>query len=147
MPAVYDKSQVRFQYPDNWELADEVDDSGQHAVSVHAPSGAFWSVTVHDRRITPDDLIEQVNSILSAEYEEFEAEPVIETIGPVEAVGYDMHFFCGHALVSAQSRVMHRGDQTVLVLCQAEDAEFERLAMVFQAITVSMLQPADETDR
>jgi hypothetical protein len=143
MPAVYNKSSVHFQYPDNWELADERDDSGQHSISVHAPSGAFWSVTVHDRRIVPDDLIAQVNTILSKEYEEFEARPVTETIGPAEAIGFDMHFFCGHALVSARSRVLHRGEQTVLILCQAEDTEFDQLAMVFQAITFSMLQESE----
>ena len=140
MPAVYDRFDVRFQYPDNWQLSDESDESGRHSISVHAPSGAFWSVTVHARRISPDDLTSRVNSILDDEYEQFEAEPVSETIADVEAVGHDMHFFCGHALIGARTRVFHRAEQTYLVLCQAEDTEFDRLDMVFQAITVSMLR-------
>jgi hypothetical protein len=61
-------------------------------------------------------------------------------IGGVPAAGYEVHFYVGALVAAARIRVFERDSALVLLLCQAEDREFDRLEPVFEAMTVSLLQ-------
>jgi hypothetical protein len=73
-------------------------------------------------------------------YEDVESEEVLEKIGPADAVGYNLDFIYLDFIVRAEVRSFDLGPRTVVVLCQAESREFEQLAKVFRAITLSMLR-------
>ena len=70
MPAVYDKMGIRFQYPENWTLDEDAALHGEQTVSVHSPSGGFWSITLSAESIEPSDLADTALAALKVEYRE-----------------------------------------------------------------------------
>ena len=140
MTATYDKLGVQFMYPENWEIMDEDPDSEPRTIAVHNDTGAFWSVTVYKSAVETDQIAETALAALREEYEELEAEAVDEQVGQVGATGYDVQFYVQQLVAAARIRTFANGEDTVLLLCQAEDREFERLREVFQAMTLSFLQ-------
>jgi hypothetical protein len=139
MPAVYDKLGVRFLYPDNWTLDEEEALRGNSSVTVHSPGGAFWSLVVHPDGVDPDELAATALRALKAEYPDAEAEPASEQINGRSIRGYDLNFFWLDLTNTALIRAFRTAGASCLVLCQAEDREFEQLAPVFRAITTSLL--------
>jgi hypothetical protein len=142
MPRVYDKMGIRFLYPDNWTLDEEESLRGNQSVTVHSPTGAFWSITLHEPSTDPDALAAAALAALKEEYTDFDAEPVTEYVGQRPIVGFDFRFFYLDFVNTAVIRGFRTEAASCLVLCQAEDREFDELAAVFRAITTSLLSPA-----
>lgn len=139
MPAEYDKLGIRFLYPDNWTLDEQEALSGNRSVSVYSPGGAFWSITLHDAAVDPGELAAAALTTLQGEYQDAEVGPVSEEIAGEEIHGYDLNFFYLDLTNTALIRGFRTANASCLVLCQAEDREFEALAPVFRAITTSLL--------
>jgi len=141
MPGVYDKMGIRFLYPDNWTLDQKDAVGGNLSVTVEAPGGAFLSVAVHPLAIDTAELALTALDALRAEYPAAESEPASEQILDQTASGYDVSFFYLDFVNTATIRTLRTPVATCLVLCQAEDREYEALAPVFRAITTSLLTP------
>lgn len=141
MPAVYDKLGIRFLYPDNWTLDEQEALEGNRSVSVYSPGGAFWSIVLHPKGTDPGDLAAMALATLKEEYADSEAEPVSEQVGGQSIRGYDLNFFYLDLTNTALIRGFRTATASCLILCQAEDREFEDLAAVFRAITTSLLVP------
>jgi hypothetical protein len=139
MPGVYDKMGIRFLYPENWALDEDEALHGNRSVTVHSPGGAFWSITLHSERTDPDELARAALLALQSEYPESESEAVQEEVGGQEIAGYDFRFFYLDFVNTALIRGFRTPLASCLVLCQAEDREFDALCPVFQAITTSLL--------
>jgi hypothetical protein len=140
MPATFDNSEVHFLYPENWTLSEDEREEWPHALSLQSPSSGFWSLHVYPSRQNGNQLaLDAVNALREA-YEDVESEEVYEKIGPADAVGYNIDFIYLDFVVRAEVRSFSVGPCTVVVLCQAESREFDQLANVFRAITLSMLQ-------
>jgi len=143
MTAIYEQSGLRFMYPENWVL-DNRDDMGRPwSVSVHSPTGAFWSLTVLDG---PDDLKQLASQTLQAiqeEYQEssFESITADDEVAGHTMTGHDINFFYLDFLVSAKLRAFRIGHHNCTVLCQAEDRDFGNLQQIFEAITYSLIVP------
>lgn len=139
MPALFDKMGIRFQYPDNWTLDESDAAEGLWSVSVQSPGGAFWSVFIHPRGVSPREIVRSVVVTMKNEYPDMDVEPVHESIAGKEIEGSDLNFYCldltNTALVRAYQTVL----ATYLILCQADDREFEQVAPVFNAMTHSLL--------
>lgn len=140
--AIYDKLGIRFMYPENWEIAEDDPRDEPRTVTAQNDSGAFWSITSYGQPVDPTDLAATALSALREEYEELEAEYVSETIGQTEATGYEIHFYVQQLVAAARIRVFQHDAKMVLLLCQAEDREFDQLEPVFRAMTHSLLQVA-----
>jgi hypothetical protein len=139
MPAVYEKMGIRFLYPDNWTLDEEEALRGNTSVTVHSPGGAFWSLVLHSASADPAELAATALRALKAEYQDSEAEPISEQINGRSISGYDLNFFYLDFTSTALIRAFRTAGASCLVLCQAEDREFEELAPVFRAMTTSLL--------
>jgi hypothetical protein len=130
---------IAFQYPDNWIL-DEADAvAGQRSITVSSPCGAFWSVALHPASVDPASLAQGVVDAMKEEYKEVEIDEVHDTLAGHALVGYDMSFYYLDFVNSAQIRSLRLGSTTCTIFCQAEDRDFDKLAMVFRAITASLL--------
>ena len=140
MSATYEKLGVQFMYPENWEIMDEDPHAEPRSVAAHNETGAFWSVTIYKSDVEADDVAAAALAALREEYEELESQSVSEDLGPLPSSGYDAQFYVQQLVAAARIRTFTIGDETVLLLCQAEDREFERLSDVFQAMTLSFLQ-------
>jgi hypothetical protein len=139
MPGTFENLGIRFLYPDNWTLDEEDSLDGNKSVSVQSPGGAFWSIVLHPRDVDPHLLAKAALDALQAEYPDSEAEPVSEQIGGRAIDGYDVSFFYLDFTNSALIRSFRTASASCLVLCQAEDREFNQLSSVFRAITTSLL--------
>ena len=139
MPAVFDKLGIRFQYPENWKLEAAKSAAEARTVTVFSPDGGFWTVVQHDRQEDPHQLASTALAAMRQEYAELESETVREQIEGVNLVGYDLSFYCLDLLNTTWIRAGRTSRKTYLVLCQAEDREFEKFCEVFRAMTVSLL--------
>jgi hypothetical protein len=137
--AYYDKLGIRFAYPENWSIADEQLEAPPQGVSVQSPNGGYWDLRIFVSRRELDEVSDQALDAMRQEYADLESEAVTEELFDVPAVGYNLDFFCLDLLVTSRIRSFHVGDRTLLLICQAENREFERQRLVFDAITKSLL--------
>jgi hypothetical protein len=144
MSATYHKLGVQFLYPENWELLESDPREDPRTITVQSDTGAFWSITLYSPAIDPASLAETALAALQEEYEELEVEPVSESIGGIPAAGFEVQFYVEQLVAAARIRVFEIESRLVLLLCQAEDREFDRLGPVFEAMTVSLLQHQHE---
>ena len=142
MSAVYEQFGVRFLYPENWELDNREDSSRPWSVSVHSPGGGFWSITVYDQQTDLDWLNKETLQAVREEFQEsyFESDAVSEQIAGQSTTGFNVHFYYLDFLVVSKLRSLRVGTHSCVVLYQAEDREFEKMEMVFQAITHSLFR-------
>jgi hypothetical protein len=143
MSATYSQHGVRFLYPENWELMESDPRDDPRTITVQSETGAFWSISIYPPELDPTSLAETALSALQEEYEELEVEPVSESLGGIPAAGYEVHFYVEQLVAAARIRIFQRANSLVLLLCQAEDREFDRLEPVFDAMVISLLQAED----
>ncbi len=140
MPAVYDKADIQFQYPENWRLDEQL--SNPREITLHRPDGGYWSVSVYNNQVSPEELIAEVVQTMDKEYDSLETKNVTQSIAGIDVVGCDMDFLCIDFVVTAQVRVVYDGQRTLLVMAQAESREFDENELVFHAITHSLIGKA-----
>ncbi len=145
MPAEFDKFGVRFQYPENWSLEIE-DGADELSVSVASPGGAFWTLTIHPLAADLEALAETVLGVFRSEFTDLDFQAASEPLEDQHISGYDVHFYCLDFLNTATIRGFKTTRAAYILLCQAEDREFERFEPIFRAITTSLLrnQPAGD---
>jgi hypothetical protein len=140
MPAVYENFGVRFLYPENWSITDELDEDWPRSVTVQSPETGFWSLHVYppDQEIRP--VVKELIAAIQTEFTDIEVLPTKETIGQTPTSGVDLAFFYLDLLVEAKIRCLRTPSSTLIWLYQAESREFESVEPVFQAMAVSLLQ-------
>jgi hypothetical protein len=139
MTAVFDQLGLRFQYPENWTVEKDATIAERLTVSVYSPEGAFWTVMRHPANTDSVELAEAALVAMQNEYQDLDSEKSRELVGEVELVGFDLNFYCLDLTNTAWIRAGGTGAATYLLICQAEDREFEQVSAVFQAMTASLL--------
>ena len=139
MPNQFNKLGISFQYPDNWVLDEEEAMLGRRSVTVYSPGGAFWSVSIHPRGADPAKLARAAVKAMQEEYEGLEHEQSRETIAGRAMIGYDLNFFYLDLTNTASVRCLRTDQATYTIFCQAEDREFDRIRVVFLAMTTSFV--------
>jgi len=130
---------LSFDYPDNWSV-DTEDSEGMYAtVTVYSPEGAFWSVSGHAPGGESATLSSAIVQQMREEYQDLDSEPVEESIAGQSLSGYDLNFYCLDLTNTAQIRTLKTPAAIYLLLCQAEDREWERISHVFAAMTTSFI--------
>jgi hypothetical protein len=140
---------LAFDYPENWSV-DTEDSQGRYAtVTVSTPEGGFWSVSGHAPGGDPAALTRAVLGQMRQEYQDLDSEPAAEQVAGRSLTGVDMNFYCLDLTNTAQVRTLETPGAIYLLICQAEDREWARMAPVFAAITASFvaaLPPPQEDD-
>lgn len=139
MTAVFENSQIRFIYPENWTIAED-GSMDPPTVTVQSPSSGFWTLIMYSDEYDPDELTTQVVAAMDEEYEALESNPTTLELAGAELHGYEMFFSCLDLVVSAKTFSLRHNSLTLLILWQAESREFDELELVFRAITLGMLQ-------
>ncbi len=140
MPSEYNKSGIRFQYPDNWQLDDTAASADCQTASVYSPSGAFWTVSRHSRLADTKELAKAAVEALRGEYAKIEVEDAAETLADHELVGYDISFYYVDLTSTAAVRSLRADKSIFIIFYQAEDRELAKIQTVMQAMTISLLQ-------
>ncbi len=141
MVGTFERRGVRFQYPDNWKLSDDASAADALTITLQSPGSAFWVLQVFNIDDGPEQLVAEVLESMRREYEGLEATPIKETIQDVDAIGYNMQFYCLDLLIDSHVRSFVFDHRTYLMLYQAEDREFAEVAPVFLAMATSLLRP------
>jgi len=138
MVATYDRHEIRFAYPDNWVLSEEYQGSDSHCVTLQSPGSAFWMLQAIAADKSNESLATETLRSVKQEYGDVEVVRTEEDIQGKPSIGYDLHFYCLDFIVSAQIRCFTLNERSCVLLYQAEDMEFDRIAPVFAAITASL---------
>jgi len=137
MPAIFEESGLRFQYPETWEMTREDNPNGW-TVALQSPETAFILITYDGDMPEPELMAETALEAMTNEYAGLEAEEKADIVASLAAVGHDMRFFAFDLTNSCWTRSFYCGGGTVLVLWQANDLELERLEPTIAAIVKSM---------
>ena len=143
MVATYDRCGIRFLYPDNWKVQEDNPQPHAHCVTLQSPGSGFWMLQMLEPRESLDRLASDVLDSVQQEYEEVEIVPAGEDVEGTSLAGYDMQFYCLDFVVRAKVRSFSLADHACVLLFQAEDSEFEKIGLVFSAITASLIQEAN----
>ena len=140
MPAAFDQFGFCFEYPENWSVdqSDECEESEQVVIS--SPETAFWHLSRHAPDVELETLFDEVLAALRSEHHDIEVEPVRDSLEGVELEGFDVNFICLDLTNTCWLRACRTPTATFLLICQAEDREFERVSPVFLAMLASMLR-------
>ncbi|MBM4005597.1 MAG: hypothetical protein FJ295_20300 [Planctomycetes bacterium] len=141
----YDNLGLKFLFPENWTIAEELASGWPRSVTLLTPDGGFWVAQLHSDG-NPHDLTMQALKAMRDEYKQLESDPVLESIAGRDIHGFDMRFYCLDLLVGSAVRGVSLGRHdrwTLLVMYQAEDREFDRLQPVFEAIFSNLLANFD----
>jgi hypothetical protein len=130
---------LAFDHPDNWVV--ETDDSEERyaAVTVYSPGGAFWSISGHAAGGDASMLASAVVDQMRDEYRELDCEPGEESIGDRVLTGFDLNFYCLDLTNTARIRTLTTPGAIYLIICQADDREWDSVAPVFAAMTTSFV--------
>lgn len=113
---------LAFDYPADWKLDREESEDGW-AVTLQSPGAAFALVRV-DRSMPPaPDVVNSALEALRADYPALEARSAVEPMAQEMAIGHDIEFFSFDLVNSCWTRCFYGPAGTVLLLCQAPDAE------------------------
>jgi hypothetical protein len=135
---------LAFDYPENWSI--DTDDSQDRyaAVTVYSPEGGFWSVSGHAAGGDPAELAQAVLDQMRKDYQDLDHEPAADVVAGHSLTGLDMNFYCLDLTNTAQVRTLETSDAIYLIICQAEDREWDRISPVFAAITTSFVAAIPE---
>lgn len=138
----FDRFGLVFDYPDNWSI--DTDDSADRyaTVTVYAPGGGFWSVSGHAPGGDPRELSAAVVVQMKREYQDLDSEEASDGVGGQTLPGFDMNFYCLDLTNTAQVRTLETPDAIYLIVCQAEDREWDEISPVFAAMTTSFVAAA-----
>lgn len=139
MPSEFAEMGVRFQYPESWALVRDEGPVDCRSVTVTSPEGGFWVLSIHPPSSDPARLVDAVLQAMREDYKELESEEIQDQIGGHACVGRNVNFYCFDLTNTAWIRGLQTDQATYAVFCQAEDREFDRVADVFRAMTLSFL--------
>ncbi len=142
MVATYDRHEIRFVYPENWELREEYQSAETHCVTLQSPGSGFWMLQAVQTAKSPELLAAEALRSVKQEFGDVEVVRIEEELEGIPAVGYDMLFYCLDFVVSSKVRSFASDGRSYVLLWQAEDTEFSAISPVFSAITASLLNQA-----
>jgi hypothetical protein len=137
MAARFDDGGIHFQYPENWQLEREENETGW-TVSLQSPGTAFMMVCLREDLPTPDQVAEAALDALREEYPELEADDCVDNLAGQPAIGHDIRFISLDLTNTCWTRSFYSSEGTILVLCQANDLELEEHEPVLRAICKSL---------
>lgn len=131
MPATFDAFGLRFMYPDNWKVSSREDDEGERGLTLELPSGGFFSIEIDDESLTDGESIQRASDAILAEYPDAEKEVISDA---PDQLASEFQFFYLDMLIISRLLVLNCDEERLLIQIQAESREFEKNAMVFEAI-------------
>ncbi len=140
MVAKFSDDEIEFMYPDNWTVQHDGADRDVQFVTVQSPGSGFWMLQRAARGKSPNVLSAEAMRSLRDEYDEMEVADFDGDLNGIPACGFDIEFYCLDFVVRAQIRGFVWNQRTYVLLYQAEDRDFAEQALVFSAITTSLIQ-------
>lgn len=133
----FERDGVRFRYPANWRPDIEDADAGW-SVTVQSPETAFVLVSLRPDADGPGQVADETLAALKAEYPELDAEPAVDSLAGIPAVGHEVDFLTVDTPITCWTRCVDTTAGPLLVLCQTSEFDRERNEPVLRAICASL---------
>lgn len=119
----FDRDQIRFQYPADWEIEieEEVDQMGW-TVSIASPDSAFLIIAYRVDE-EPSRLVEAALESLREDFQNLDAQPTMETLNKQPAFGYNIEFITLDLTNTAWLRGVDGPEGGILIMGQMTDQE------------------------
>jgi hypothetical protein len=134
MPATFDSFGLRFLYPDNWTVAERVEDANVDGVTFELPSGGFFSIERERQGMLDEEMIEEVSDTIESEYDEVEREEIVLEGSSDDERVVDFRFYYLDLLIVSRLILITIGDVRYMVQFQAESRDFDANEMVLAAV-------------
>ena len=142
MPNTYRGLGIECLYPDNWKLLED-DSPDSPGFTLESPDAAIFSLTKYPWTVAPREAIERAIQAVQDEYPDCEVEWNEADLTIADSRSVEIRFFLLDLLVVIRFRGFSIERQTYLVQQQAEDRDYDRLEIVFDAILESVIQSID----
>jgi hypothetical protein len=133
MSDTFQRDNVRFQYPPDWQLETENDGDGW-TVSLQGPGTAFLVVSYCAGIEDPGELVDAAVNGLRAEYPELDAVDAVETLAGQPALGADVSFVHFDLTNTCWIRAVGAPDGSLLVMAQCTDEELDEQGAALKII-------------
>lgn len=133
---------IRFRYPDDWRLSEEMGEN-EVSITVSSPETAIWSATVMRRRPEPEEVLQTAIEVFREEYDDLDVAETHARLANREVPAADIDFVCFEMTNTAHLRAFRTGQFTVLVLYQSSDADMDDHNETLEAISDSLLCESD----
>ncbi len=143
MMKTFERDGISFRYPADWTAETEEDDGGGWSVTVSSPDTAFFLASLQPNASDGGDLADQALDSLKDVYAELDAEPAMETICKLPAVGYNADFLTADTTVICRVRGIDTFAGPLLLFAQVSEYDRERNDPVLLAIVKSLDAEAD----
>lgn len=137
MAAELNQDGIHFQYPENWHLERQDNETGW-TVTLQSPQTAFFMVSFDSDLPDIEEMAGAAVEALREEYPDLEAEERVDTIAGQPAVGYDLSFISLDLTITGWVRSFFSSGGSVLLYWQATDLELNDIQPVLEAIRVSV---------
>ena len=128
---------LSFNYPDEWALQREEDDSGW-TVTVQSPATAFAVVRLDRDMPTIEQVAITALEALKDDFPKLQAESAIDTLAGEMAIGHDIEFFSVDVPTTCWTRSFYGLAGTVLVWCQVPALDEPEHESALRGICTSM---------
>ncbi len=133
----FDRNGIRFFYPANWPI--EIDGDGDSwAATVQSPQTAFALVSLRPDVENAAQLADEVLAALKAEYADLDAQPALDTLANLPAIGHDIDFLTLDTTILCQTRCIETSAGSLLVLLQCSEYDRAENETVLRAIRESL---------
>jgi hypothetical protein len=146
-PGLYHGMNLQFRYPENWTLSEETEQGVVNAVHVESPDHAIFAINRYRRNSDPDAILEEAVEAMLSEYENVEEEEATITVQGNEYPTRVVRFYFLDLLVSCQFVAIPDDKDQLLFQFQAEDRDYEKLHLVFQAMMHSAVDSLKNRDK
>lgn len=133
----YHQQGLCFRYPRQWELTEEAH-GAQRTITLQTAGASFWSLTIFDDRLEPDEILDSILQAFQEDYEDVDVYPVQATVLAQPASAVDLDFVYLDLVNSVAIRAFQSDERSAVVMFQGTDVELEGLRDQFEAVTASL---------
>ena len=137
MDETYQSHGVRFDYPHDWEVAEQAAQN-ELTITVQSPETSFWMLTLFFARPEPERISEAALDAFREEYDDLDIYQTQEQICDEDSIAWDIEFRCLEVYNSAWVRAFQTDHYSALVLSQGNDLELQETQETLRAITQSL---------
>lgn len=136
--STFERDGIRFLYPENWELQAEQSEGSGWTAMVQSPDTAFLLVSLQPEAFDPAELADQTLETLRLEYENLDAENVVESCAGQVAIGHDIDFLTLDAAITCRTRCLETLAGPLLVMAQVSEYDAPANDPVLRAMSASL---------
>ncbi len=134
----FERDGIRFHYPDGWPVEAEDAEDGGWTATVQSPDVAFFMVSLQPEADTPAELADQTLAALKSDYQELDAENVVESVAGRVAIGHDLDILTLDTTIMCRTRCLDTPAGPLLVMTQFTEYERSRHEIILRAIRDSL---------